>query len=116
MKQDERILGHTPIRPGQAPEVWTRMSALGGVVPCAPVYNMTEALENPFFVERGGVQTLEHPDKADGELRLVASPFRVGDPIPARRAPKLGEHTDELLAELGYDEAAVAALREQGVV
>ena len=41
---------------------------------------------------------------------------RVGDELPARRAPKLGEHTDELLAELGYDQAAIADLKDQGVV
>ena len=95
-------------------EAW--MTELGGTVPCAPVRDVPGALDNPFFIERGGVQSLAHPDKAVGEIKLVASPMRVGAETPARRAPKLGEHTDELLAELGYDEAAVVALRRDGVV
>ena len=57
-----------------------------------PVYDLPQALENPYFLERGGVQVFDHPDKPG--FKLVASPFRLGEPLPANPAPKLGEHTE----------------------
>ena len=90
------------------------LEALQGSVPCGPVYDMAKALENPYFLERGGVQVFDHPDKPG--FKLVASPFRIGEPLPARPAPKLGEHTDALLRGIGYDEAEIAQLKARGVV
>ena len=46
----------------------------------------------------------------------MASPFRLTDAIPTRPAPKLGQHTEALLGELGYDAAEIAALREGDVI
>jgi crotonobetainyl-CoA:carnitine CoA-transferase CaiB-like acyl-CoA transferase len=46
----------------------------------------------------------------------VASPFRIGEPLPARPAPKLGQHTEELLRELGYDEREIRDLKRTGTV
>jgi crotonobetainyl-CoA:carnitine CoA-transferase CaiB-like acyl-CoA transferase len=48
---------------------------------------------------------------ADTPVRLSATPGGI-----RHRAPKLGEHTDEILAELGFDDAEVARLREARVV
>jgi crotonobetainyl-CoA:carnitine CoA-transferase CaiB-like acyl-CoA transferase len=75
---------------------------------------MAQALENPYFRERGGVQVFDHPDRAG--FKLVASPFRLDEPLPARPAPKLGEHTDALLRELGYAEADITRLRADKAV
>jgi crotonobetainyl-CoA:carnitine CoA-transferase CaiB-like acyl-CoA transferase len=97
---------------GRTTEAW--MGSLQGTVPCGPVYDMAQALENRYFVGRGGVQTFDHPDKPG--FRLVASPFRIGEDLPARPAPKLGQHTDDLLAELGYDAEAIARLKDSGAV
>lgn len=96
----------------QTTEQWLKQ--LRGTVPCGPVYDMAQALENPYFLERGGVQVFDHPDKPG--LKLVASPFRIGEPLPAKPAPKLGEHTEALLRELGYAESDIAALRKAKVV
>jgi len=93
-------------------EQW--LKALRGTVPCGPVYDMAQALENPYFLERGGVQVFDHPDRPG--FKLVASPFRIGEPLPANPAPKLGEHTDALLAALGYAEAEIAGLKSEGAV
>jgi len=87
---------------------------LSGTIPCGPVYDLAQALENPYFLERGGVQVLDHPDKPG--FKLVASPFRIADELPARPAPKLGAHTEALLRELGYADAEIAKLKRDGAV
>ena len=93
----------------QTTQAW--LERLRGTVPCAPVHDLAQALENPYFLERGGVQVLDHPDKPG--FKLVASPFRLDEPLPAMPAPKLGEHTEALLAELGYSAADIAALKSE---
>ena len=96
----------------QATEHW--MTKLRGTVPCAPVFDLPQALDNPYFLERGGVQVFDHPDRPG--FKLVASPFRIGEPLPAKPAPKLGEHNDALLQELGYGAAEIARLKADGAV
>ena len=86
------------------------LERLAGTVPCGPVYDMAQALQNPYFLERGGVQVLDHPDKPG--FKLVASPFRIGEPLPARPAPKLGQHTDEILGELGFSIQEIQDLKQ----
>ena len=90
------------------------MDLLGGEVPCAAVHDLRQALENPFLAERGGVQRLDHPDRPD--LKLLESPIRTGAVVPNRPAPKLGQDTEALLEELGYDPAAIDDLRAAGVI
>jgi crotonobetainyl-CoA:carnitine CoA-transferase CaiB-like acyl-CoA transferase len=46
----------------------------------------------------------------------VAAPVRIDEPLPKRAAPDLGQDTDRLLAELGYDAGKIAALRDKAVV
>ncbi|WP_109478853.1 CoA transferase [Paraburkholderia sp. C35] len=90
------------------------MERLGGRVPAAPVYDIREALENPFVAERESVVDAEHP--RFGKIRGVAAPVRVDEPLPMRAAPELGQDNARLLAELGYDADRIAGLREGGVV
>ena len=94
-------------------EEW--LGHFAGTVPAAPIYDLAQALENPFVTEHGRLQTLPHP--VTGSYRMVAPPVRCpGEEPPARPAPQLGEHTDALLAELGYDAARIRALRDAGVI
>jgi crotonobetainyl-CoA:carnitine CoA-transferase CaiB-like acyl-CoA transferase len=93
-------------------EEW--LEQLRGTVPCGPVYDLPQALGNPYFLERGGVQVLDHPDKPG--FKLVASPFRLDEPLPAQPAPKLGEHNEALLRSLGYAESEIARLKAEGIV
>jgi crotonobetainyl-CoA:carnitine CoA-transferase CaiB-like acyl-CoA transferase len=102
---DEALAGRTTAQ-------W--LEVLGGEVPCAPVYDLEQALTNPFVAERGDVQILDHPDRPG--FKLVASPIRMGAPVPARPAPKLGQHNRELLAELGYDAGEIERLGKAGVI
>jgi crotonobetainyl-CoA:carnitine CoA-transferase CaiB-like acyl-CoA transferase len=93
-------------------ESW--LERLSGTVPCGPVYDLPQALENPYFLERGGVQLFDHPDRPG--FKLVASPFRLGEPLPARPAPKLGQDTEELLAELGYGAGEISEMKNEKIV
>jgi crotonobetainyl-CoA:carnitine CoA-transferase CaiB-like acyl-CoA transferase len=92
------------------------MSRLRGKVPIAPVYDVRQALDNPFVAEQQLVLDFEHAEH--GSIRGVASPVRVdgGDTHPRRAAPRLGEDTDALLEELGYAPHAIGALRDQAAV
>jgi crotonobetainyl-CoA:carnitine CoA-transferase CaiB-like acyl-CoA transferase len=91
------------------------LAIFAGAVPAAPINDLAGALENPFVTEQGRLQKIEHPTR--GAYRMVAPPVRcAAEEPPARRAPGLGEHTDELLRELGYDAARIAALRNLKVI
>ncbi len=92
----------------------TWLKRFAGKVPAAPINDVAQALENPFVTENGRLQTLAHPTR--GPYRLVAPPVRMTDPPPSRPAPKLGEHTDALLIEIGYDDERIASLRKSGVI
>ena len=90
------------------------LAHFAGKVPAAPIYDVRQALENPFVTEKGMIQTLTHQDGA--EFRMLDCPFDTGEPTPNRPGPELGEHTDSLLDGLGYDADRIAALRKRGVI
>jgi len=87
-------------------------------VPAAPVASVAEALSSEQVRARGLVVEMPSPAADDGTLRLLGGPVHVdGEPAsPDRRPPRLGEHTDEVLAGLGYASDEIARLREEGVI
>ena len=94
-------------------ETW--LTIFAGRVPAAPINDVASALDNKFVTEHGRLQSLEHPQH--GVYRMVAAPVRTeGEPAPAAPAPKLGQHTDELLQSLGYDAKRIDELRRAKVI
>lgn len=88
---------------------------LAGHVPVAPVHTLAGALDNGWLRTIGMRTQVEHPDC--GHIAVLASPIKLdGERPPNRAAPLLGADTEAILAELGHDQAAIAALREAGVV
>ena len=90
------------------------LEQLRGKVPVAPVNDIAQALDNPFVKEQERVLDFLYPDGRS--IRLLALPVRTGDPHPVKAAPTMGEHTEALLAELGYDAQRILTLRAAGVV
>ena len=89
------------------------LDRLQGLLPAAPVHDLAQALDNPYARSIGMVRELPLPSRAN--FRVLANPIKLdGERLPARPAPGLGEHTDELLREAGYDADAIVALRAQG--
>ncbi|HEX5390128.1 MAG TPA: CaiB/BaiF CoA-transferase family protein, partial [Burkholderiaceae bacterium] len=85
-------------------------------VPCGPINDIGQAFADEQVLARG--LAISQPREDGLAIRSVASPIRLGDyPVQLRHAPPtLGQHTDEVLAELGVDAARVAALKQGGVV
>lgn len=81
------------------------LNLLGGSVPFAPVLNIGEALDNDYVAHVEMTANVDHPEK-DGGVRTLASPFRINGERPSlTRAPKMGEHSDELLKQDTPNEA-----------
>jgi len=85
-------------------------------IPAGPINRISQALEDPQAVHRGTVQTLRGGRL--GEVPTVGSPIRFdGERADSDRPPPaLGEHTNEVLGELGLDAAELRRLRERKVI
>jgi len=86
-------------------------------VPCGPINNYAQVFEDPQVLHRG--LKVDVPRAAGGMVSTIASPLRLSaTPVSYDRGPPLlGEHTDEVLAQvLGRDAAQIAALRADGIV
>ena len=85
-------------------------------VPCGPINDLADVFADPQVRERGMTMSLAHPH--NDALELVASPMKLSaTPVQLRRPPPLlGQHTDEVLAEMGVDAARRQQLRQLGVI
>jgi crotonobetainyl-CoA:carnitine CoA-transferase CaiB-like acyl-CoA transferase len=94
---------------------WLRALDAAGI-PNAPINTIEEVFEDPQVKHMGIPRQIRH-SKA-GATNLVGSPINLSDTPPRffRAAPLLGEHTEEVLARLGYDAGSVKELRAAGVI
>jgi formyl-CoA transferase len=86
-------------------------------VPAGPVVSVSELFDDPHIRERGMLQTVTQPDR--GPMITYGSPIRLSgsDPVPARHAPGLGEHSRDVLAErLGLTQEQLDGLAAAGVI
>jgi len=85
-------------------------------VPSGPIYRMDEVFADPQAQHLGAAATVKHPKL--GEIRIVNQVVRLSRSPAAivRATPELGEHTDEILGELGFSAEDLARLREQRVI
>jgi CoA:oxalate CoA-transferase len=101
------------VRARDAQNLEAALLAVG--VPCARVNNFKEVFDDPQIVARGVVHDVAHPRL--GQMRTVRNPVLLdhGGPSLERHSPMLGEHSEEILRELGYAPAHIEDLVTAGV-
>jgi formyl-CoA transferase len=78
-------------------------------IPCAPVFSMKELAESPDLRKSGSIVEVDH--KVRGKYLTIGSPIKFSDmTVEVKPSPVLGEHTDEVLSDLGYGKADIARL------
>ncbi|MEU5259067.1 formyl-CoA transferase [Amycolatopsis sp. NPDC021455] len=95
---------------------WEVMEQLNACnIPCGPILSTKELIEDETLAELGSVVEVPHPER--GTFKTVGCPLKLSDsPVEIERSPLLGEHNDEVLAELGYTEADLDKFRAAGVI
>src|SRR5262249_27429287 len=85
-------------------------------VPAGPVYTVDKVFEDPQVKHLRLARAVDHPTL--GTLDLVGQPVKFSDcdAGPRTAAPEIGEHTDEILHELGYDTAEIATLKTNNII
>ena len=85
-------------------------------VPCGAINSVSDVFADPQVQARGMLRQVPHPLGVD--VPQLASPIRFGSATgaPATAPPTLGQHSDEILHELGYSSQAIAALRATGAI
>jgi crotonobetainyl-CoA:carnitine CoA-transferase CaiB-like acyl-CoA transferase len=86
-------------------------------VPVGPVNSVDEVFADPQVLARDMLQAIPHPGLASGSVRLAGFPVKLSETPPSarRHPPRLGEHTNEILGELGYNPSEVENLVQTGV-
>ncbi|TRX55070.1 CaiB/BaiF CoA transferase family protein [Thalassomonas sp. M1454] len=91
------------------------LERLNGKLPVAPVYDLPQALNNPYLRETGAIQKVPHSQNPD--MEVVANPIRLnGQRLQSKACVTLGENTEELLADVGFNQDEIKELQQQSVV
>ena len=79
-------------------------------IPSAPLNSVDDVIDDPHLAESGFFRMTEHP--TEGRLRMMSTPLAWSDAPPhaLRPAPRLGEHSVEILREAGYSDAEIEAM------
>jgi formyl-CoA transferase len=85
-------------------------------IPCGPINDYSQVFADPQVLARDMVVGVDHPTL--GHLKTLGSPIKMSGtpPLVTRRAPRLGEHTDEVLMEAGLSSDEIVALRQSRAV
>ena len=103
----------TPVMRGRTTKEWVRVLE-AAKIGCGPINTLHDVFEDPHVQAREVIVEMDH---ASGErVQVIANPVRLSATPPSYRsaAPVLGQHTEEVLAGLGLDAAAIAKLRADG--
>ncbi len=97
---------------------FTKFEVLGQLnkidVPCGPILSTQDLINEKSLIDRGMIATVTHPDR--GEFKTVGCPLVLSDtPVEITTSPRLGEHSEEILREIGY-EVDLKELQAEGVV
>jgi formyl-CoA transferase len=97
-------------------EWWALLSAEG--VPAGPVYTVPQALSHPQIANRGMLASFEDVPGVGRDIRVVRTGFKLNGCTPAVDAPppQLGEHTESILAEIGFSAEEISRFKQQEVV
>jgi formyl-CoA transferase len=84
-------------------------------VPCGPILSTKDLLNDESLSARGMISEVEHPKR--GTYKTVGCPLVLSDtPVTVKRSPLLGEHTEEILKEIGWEGSGVKELQAAGAV
>lgn len=85
-------------------------------IPCGPVNTLPDILSDEHFLERKGLIKMDHPTV--GTFEMLSNPLHFSDtpPVYDRHPPLLGEHSDEILRELGFSTNDIRGMRTAGAV
>ena len=84
-------------------------------IPVGPILSMKEIAEEPSLRETGTIVEVDHPER--GKYLTVGNPIKLSDsPSEVKRSPLLGEHTDEILAEIGLSASEIETAKSIGAV
>lgn len=94
-------------------EYWLEL--LAGKIPCAPVYDLPQAMNNPYIRDIGMVRKVPHG--ANPDMEILGNPIKIdGQRLSGKAAVPMGDTTNELLTELGYSAEKIAILKIQGAI
>ncbi|HTW52436.1 MAG TPA: CoA transferase, partial [Stellaceae bacterium] len=113
-KELERLLGKR-LKQRTRDEWIAELRGIG--IPAGPVYDVAQVFSDPSILDTGVVEATEHP--LIGELELLASPLKLeclAKGSVRRPPPLLGQHTSEILDELGFSKHTIAELKRLAVV